>query len=157
MENNKKSTVATVLLLIAVLVIGALAGYIYMQKIEADKKIADLEAKISQKQEIKEDTLNKNEIKVEGTYFIVGQENSEIETYKFMEDNVENSVYEKIKGKYEIENNKIKITYTEAYDPVGNLMDVEKRNEELIIIDENTLMRKMTIDGKLYVGVFVKE
>ena len=43
MENNRKSTVATVLLLIAVLVIGALAGYIYMQKIETDKKIADLE------------------------------------------------------------------------------------------------------------------
>ena len=60
---NKKSTLATVLLLIAVLVIGALAGYIYMQKIETDKKIADLEEEISQKQEVNEEPQEKEKSK----------------------------------------------------------------------------------------------
>ena len=47
---KKKSTLAIVLLLIAVLVIGAMAGYIYMQKVETDQKIADLEAQKAEMQ-----------------------------------------------------------------------------------------------------------
>ena len=48
---KKKSTVATVLLLIAVLVIGAMAGYIYMQKNEAERRIEELETEKAQMQE----------------------------------------------------------------------------------------------------------
>ena len=58
---KKKSTVATVLLLISVIIFGALVGYIYIQKIETDKKIDDLELKIFQKQEIKEELEEKQE------------------------------------------------------------------------------------------------
>lgn len=68
METNKKSTVLTVLLLIAVLVIGALAGYMYMQKIEADRRITELNQQINKleqnktiNEEKEDETLNKEE------------------------------------------------------------------------------------------------
>ena len=72
MENKKKSTVATVLLLIAVLVIGALAGYIYMQKVETDKKIADLENEKSQMQS----KVNELQGKIDGVSNIINPDNS---------------------------------------------------------------------------------
>ena len=59
---NKKSTLATVLLLIAVLVIGALAGYIYMQKIETDKQISKLQnEKVEMQSKIDDISNNKDE------------------------------------------------------------------------------------------------
>ena len=69
---KKKSTLATVLLLIAVLIIGAMAGYIYMQKVETDQKIADLESEKTQMQS----KVNELQGKIDGVSNIINSDNS---------------------------------------------------------------------------------
>ena len=77
---------------------------------------------------------------IEGA-FLYEENGTESLMYTFEKDNVTFSANHTMKGTYVVENNKIKITYTEAKDPEGKEMEIadEEKTEELTIIDENTL------------------
>lgn len=114
-----------------------------IEKLKTEKSV--LEAKITaisnivnESNEVQETEKN---IKIEGIFEVQGQKNTEGQTYTFKGNEVEYNSLETVKGIFEVKNNKIKITYKEAFGPDGEklkeLPAIE--SEELIIIDENTL------------------
>ena len=125
------------------------------------EKIDDLEGKIDSNANIgNTDTSNNNNntIKIEGEYHVVGNDNSEVLTYKFEGNTVKFIALYTTEGTYEIVDNKIKITYSKAYDMDGELDTFPNgKYEELTIVDENTLTSQKTINGVVYNGKYVKD
>lgn len=165
---KKKGSLSTVFLVIAIILIVIMGALLYMQKTEADRQIAELENNASKLQETINDLQGKIDsvsnivndnttIKIEGEYHLVQNENSEGLTYKFEGNKVTFSALYVTKGTYEIEDNKIKITYSEAYDVDGNSMEYPNgKYEELTIVDEKTLTSQTIRDGVVYTGKYVK-
>ena len=169
---NKKGSLSTVFLIIAIILIVVMGALLYMQKTESDKQIAELENNASQMQETinnlqgkidsvsnigNADTSNNNTIKIEGEYHFVGNDNSEGLTYTFEENTVTFNAIYITKGTYDIVDNKIKITYSEAYED-GKPIEFPNGNyEELTIVDENTLTSQSVRNGVVYNGKYVKE
>lgn len=99
-----------------------------------------------------------NQYNIEGIYKLQGLENSESVCYEFADGKVSyetNAVY---KGIYEIIGDKIKITYTIAYEP-GEIIPMEnfEKEDELTIINSNQLRSERTIDGQIYYGEYLKQ
>lgn len=95
-------------------------------------------------------TASTNTVKIEGTY--ENREDPEIISYTFSGNKVTYEAMDMAKGTYEIEGDKIKITYQESYDPEGNKMNTypNGQKEELTIVNENTLTNQ-------YGGKYVKK
>lgn len=116
--------------------------------IEEQKKIAE-----NTKVEVANNVEKKASFSIEGKY--VNKDELEISQYTFENSIVTFEQLYKYEGTYEINDSKIKITYTKAFDPEGNPMNVTEPNEELTIVDNNTL--KHINDENGYVSIYEKE
>lgn len=103
------------------------------------------------------ETTTENEVKIEGTYYSVGNDNSEGLVYTFEGNTVTFNAIYITKGTYDIVGNKIKITYSEAYEDGKAIEFPNGQYEELTIVDENTLTSQTTINGVVYNGTYVKD
>lgn len=154
---NKVLKIFLVIAVVIMIVMGVMIYKINSDKIATQKEVAELknEAKVFETtiEELNEKIENistilntsdedKKEMKIEGEYKAQSDE-LESETYTFTANKVEHETLSLEKGTFEIEDDKIKITYTEAYDPERKKLDVEDfpngENDKLTIIDENTL------------------
>lgn len=167
MEEKKeiKVSLATVICIVIIIVLAIALGVVYylgfVKDNNSNNMLANGEAteknSISVNEEIPE-TNNNVKQKVEGEYCSVGNDNSEGVIYKFEGNTVKFIALYTTEGTYEIVDNKIKITYTKAYE-LGEEIDTfpNGQYEELTIVDENTLTSQNTINGVVYSGKYVKK
>ena len=168
--NDKNSrvkllTILLILTIILIIVMGISMYKIYNEKVEETEKSVKLQEQIDSLN----DTASSLQEKIDSISNITTGENStnnqdkegnssskinvlngqyvnnqELEAYiyEFSENNVSAGALGTSYGTYEINDNKVKITYTKAEDPEGNEIDEfpDGQTVQLTILDENTLI-----------------
>jgi len=165
MENKKKSNVTVLILILLIITILSIFAVIVMYEIVKETKRNNLEntninnsltnEEVNLDENITTD-LETNNYNIEGIY-TYSEPNSEAVSYEFLDGKVKYSALSTAEGTYEIIGNKIKIIYKVAYDPDGIQMEKFEKEEELIIVDDNTLKSEREVDGKIYYGEYIKQ
>lgn len=139
------------LVLVIVLIIALIGLYSYVRKISkanlestlnAAQNIYELNAKVQELEEKVNGLSRDQEYKILGTYNAERPYGTEAFVYIFSEKSVIFGSDAYSDGSYEIEGDKIKITYTITHSPddYDTPMYPVKSPEELTILDENTLI-----------------
>lgn len=173
MKENGRVSIVVILLIIALAIIVGMGVYIHNinnRKTTLEENLKSLDSEISslqdtikvqenEKKETEETKDAEEPIKIEGTYEIQGNENSELIFYTFSENKVTYEALHTQEGTFEIVDNKIKITYNVAYGPEGEKLDSfpTGKEEELTIIDQNTLVSEITNDYGTFSSVYKKK
>lgn len=184
MEEKKVISLSTLFIIIAVMVIIIMGYLIYKTASEKEKieeKIENLNIQVSKLEntiynlqgktdsneftnnntiENKETNFNNSStIKIDGTYKLVDRDDLETISYTFSENSVIYESLDSAKGIYKIVGDKIQIIYNVAYGPEGEALDTfpNGQEEELNIIDENTLTSQKVVNGVTYDSKYVKK
>lgn len=139
------------LILVIVLVIAVIGLYRYTIKISKDnlentlndaQRVYELNVKVQELEEKINELEKEPEYKILGTYNAEMPSGTEAFTYIFSENSVIFGSDAYSDGTYEIEGDKIKITYTVTHSPDDYETPIYpvKQPEELKILDENTLI-----------------
>ena len=93
-------------------------NYVVIPKYEVEKVTSSVDND-EESNALKEDNevITENKVKIEGTYYLVGNENSEGLSYEFEGNKLTYQAIDTVEGTFEVVDNKIKITYTRFYDP----------------------------------------
>ena len=178
MKKNGNVKIVVILLIIAIAVIVGMGIYIYninTRKATLEENVKSLDSEISslqdtikvQENEMKDskevsnktNEAEKQPVKIEGIYEIDGNENSELIFYTFSGNKVTYEALHTQEGTFEIVDDKIKITYDVAYGPEGEKLDDFPigKEEELTIIDENTLVSVVKNDSGTFSSLYKKK
>ncbi len=100
---------------------------------------------------------NNTSFSIQGTYSVddVTHEYNHGCDYIFAGNKVTFQTLDTTEGTFKVEGNKILITFNKFFDPEGNEVESNTENEELTILDENTLTHTNPSTG--YVSKFIKK
>lgn len=167
MENKKDKNLKIliiILLIIVLLLIGTtIKMYSTIMEMNKNSDASRIEQSTNSNEEINdnseldsktdkdpEDEEPEVEYNIEGIYSH-SEENSEKISYEFSKGKVKYEALSTAEGTYSIEGNKIKINYDSAKDPDGKVTKAypNGKEEELVIIDNNTLESKRNVNGAI--------
>ena len=100
---------------------------------------------------------NNTTFSIQGTYSVddINQEYNHSCDYVFSGNKVTLQTLDTKKGTFQIKENKVLITFNNFFDPEGNEIESNTENEELTILDENTLTHTNASTG--YVTKYIKK
>ena len=181
-KNPAKISLSTFFLILAIIAIIVMGIFIY--KLNNDKAseiqkstelqaqvnnlnrtVSDLQGKINNNTStLSKDTLSDNTQKnnnksfnIQGTYSVddINDEYNHGCDYIFSGNKVTLQTLDTEEGTFQVVGNKILITFNKFFDPEGNEIESDAENEELKILDENTLTHTDSSTG--YVTKYIKK
>lgn len=167
MKEKGSASLTIILLIVELVIILGLGYYAYNlsnEKAILEQGIRDLSSQNNNLQsnvdglQKQMDEKENDSVKIEGTYEIIGNYDSEMLSYTFSGNKVKYETLGYMEGTYEIVDGKIIIKYDVAYGPEGEMTEVpySESQEELFIIDENLLFSRREVNGRIYTAVYEK-